>query len=197
MEVKVTERKIKEAIRIIDRLIELEPEEFEWPLLKAQMYVHNGEHELAMNGFEDVLKEDPFRVEAFHGLMMASFELNKPTKDLLERVEEAVKFCEIEERDSEVRDLKLLIAQVKVIEGDFYGAVKVYEEVEKEEPRDFRPCLCQGIVYTMLKKKDEAEKQFEKFRKLVPEDHPYKEYFENNTKVFSQKLGMQGIAAKR
>ena len=39
--------------------------------------------------------------------------------------------------------------------------------------------------------KDKADKQFDKFLRLVPKDHPYKEYFEDNmfpTKLFSQKL---------
>ncbi|KAK7267548.1 hypothetical protein RIF29_20224 [Crotalaria pallida] len=197
LEVKIGEGKIDEAIRAVDILIELEPEEFEWPLLKAQIYTRNGELELAMNTFEDVLKKDPFCVEALHGLMMASFKLNRLSNELLDGVEEAMKFYESEKRDSEARELKLLIAQAKVIEGDFNGAVKLYEEVEKEEPKDFRPCLCQGIVYTMLRKEDEAEKQFEKFRKLVPEDHPYKEYFEDNAMEFSMKLAWEGIDSKR
>ncbi|XP_061351321.1 protein SLOW GREEN 1, chloroplastic-like [Gastrolobium bilobum] len=188
VEVKVRARKIEEAIQVMDRLIELEPEELEWPLLKAHLYSHNGEYELARKGFEDLLKEDSFRVEAFHGLLLVTSELNESTKDLSKRVEEAVKHCQEKNMDSEVRDLKLLIAQIKVIEGDYSDAMKMYQELVKEEPSDFRPYLCQGVVYTMMRKKDEAEKQFEKYRSLLPEDHPYKEYFENNSKTFSQNI---------
>ncbi|KAJ1416883.1 Tetratricopeptide-like helical domain superfamily [Sesbania bispinosa] len=188
VEVKVRARKIGEAIQLLDRLIELDPEEFEWPLLKAHLYGHNGEHELARNGFEDLLKKDPLFTEAYHGLLMATSELDGPTKDLLKRIEEAIKSCEEQKMSSEVREFKLLMAQIKVMEEDYSGALKVYQELVKEEPRDFRPYLCQGVVYTLLRKKDEADKQFEKYRKLVPENHPYKEYFEDNTKVFSQEL---------
>ncbi|KAF1878905.1 hypothetical protein Lal_00047577 [Lupinus albus] len=193
----ISEGKIEEAIRAIDGLIELEPDELEWPMIKAQIYVYKEEHELAFNSFEDVLQKDRFRVDALHGLMLVTFELNKPIDDLLSRIDEAVEFYKIEKRDSEVRDLKLLMAQIKVIEEDFDGAVRVYEEIEKEEPEDFRPYLCRGIVYTMLRRKDEAEEQFEKFRKLVPDDHPYKEYFEDNTMEFSLDLASEGMAAKR
>ncbi|XP_061366651.1 protein SLOW GREEN 1, chloroplastic-like [Gastrolobium bilobum] len=199
MEIKIKARKIDEAIGVIDRLIELEPEELEWPLLKANMHVFNDNHGQARILFEDILKKDPLRVEAFHGLVMATTESNEPLKGLLKRVEEAVELCKKQNRNSDERDLKLLIAQIKVMEGDFSEALKAYQELVREEPRDFRPYLCQGIIYTLLKKKDEAEKQFDKFRRLVPKNHPYKEYFEDNmfaTKFFSQKLEREGESAR-
>ncbi|KAF2306120.1 hypothetical protein GH714_012810 [Hevea brasiliensis] len=134
MEVRIKARKLLGAIEVVDRLIELEPNEDEWPLLKPQIYSYSGEFELARKGFEEILEKDPLWVEAYHGLVM------------------------------------------------------IYEELVKEEPRDFRPYLCQGIIYTLLRKKDEAEKKFEQFRKLVPKNHPYREFFLDNmfsTKFFS------------
>ncbi|KAE9590961.1 hypothetical protein Lal_00023011 [Lupinus albus] len=199
MELKIRARKVNEAIQVIERLIELEPEEVEWPLLKAHMHVYNDDHQLARNVFEEILQKDPLRVEAYHGLVMATSESNEPLNDVLKRVEEAVDNCKKEKKDSEVRDFKLLIAQIKVMEGDFSEALKNYQDLVKEEPQDFRPYLCQGIIYTLLRKKDEAEKQFQKFRGLVPKNHPYKEYFDDNmfaTKFFSQKLEREGASAR-
>ena len=112
VEAKIRERKIDEAIGIIDQLTELEPEELDWPLLKAHLCARNGDHASARNLFEEVLKRDPFCVVALHGLLVATSELKEPTKGLLPRFEEAVRFFESEKRDSEMRDMKLLIAQV-------------------------------------------------------------------------------------
>ncbi|XP_027351790.1 protein SLOW GREEN 1, chloroplastic-like [Abrus precatorius] len=199
MECKIRARNVDGAIEVLDRLIELEPEEWEWPLLKANMYIYNGDNERARILFEDILKRDPLRVEAFHGLVMASSESNESLKGVLKRVEQAVENCKKQKKDSDVRDFKLLIAQIKVMEGNFSEALKAYQELVKEEPRDFRPYLCQGIIYTLLKKNDEAEKQFNKFRRLVPKDHPYKEYLEDNmfaSKFFSQKLEREGAGAR-
>ncbi|KAE9621854.1 putative tetratricopeptide-like helical domain-containing protein [Lupinus albus] len=195
MELKIRARKINQAIQVIERLIEIEPEELEWPLLKANMHVYNDDQELARNVFEEILKRDPLRVEAYHGLVMAISESNQPLNGVLKRVEVAVENCKKEKKDSVVRDFKLLIAQIKVMEGYFSEALKNYQDLVKEEPRDFRPYLCQGIIYTLLRKKDEAEKHFEKFRGLVPKNHPYREYFEDNmfaTKFFSQKFEREG-----
>ncbi|XP_004493905.1 protein SLOW GREEN 1, chloroplastic-like [Cicer arietinum] len=199
MEVKFRARKVDESIGVIDRLIEIEPEEMEWPLLKANMYIYNDDHESAKTLFEDILKKDPLRVEAFHGLVMATLESHEPLKGLLKRVEKAMELCKKQKRVSDVRDFRLLVGQIKVIEGNFSEALKAYQDLVKEEPRDFRPYLCQGIIYTLLRKKDEAEKQFDQFRRLVPKNHPYKEYFDDNmygTKFSSQNLEREGAAAR-
>ncbi|KAI4349261.1 hypothetical protein L6164_009871 [Bauhinia variegata] len=199
MEVKIRGHKLEEAIQVIDRLIELEPNESEWPLLKAHVYTYSGDYESAKNVFEDILKKDPYRVEGYHGLVMATMESDGSLQDLLKRIGQAVEYCKKQKRMTDVRDFKLLIAQIKVMEGDYSDALKAYQELVKEEPRDFRPYLCQGIIYTLLRKKDEAEKQFAKFRKLVPKNHPYKEYFEENmfaTKFFSQKLEREAAGVK-
>lgn len=192
VEVRLKARKFPEAVNILDRLIELEPDDLEWLVLKANVYSHVGNSELARKEFERILAKDPFQVEAYHGLVM----LTEPSdtsslREILGRIEEALGNCKKHKAKSEERDLKLLLAQIKVMEGSYSEALKDYQELEREEPRDFRPYLCQGILYTLLRKNDEAEKQFEIFRRLVPKNHPYKEYFDENmfaTKHFVQQI---------
>lgn len=191
MEAKIKANKLDEAVRVLDRLIEVEPEEYEWSLLKANIHSYSGELELARREFEAILEKDPLRVEAYHGLVMATSQSGENLKDVVKRVEEAMKICEKQRNKSEVRDFKLLIAQIRVMESNYSDALKLYQELAKDEPRDFRPYLCQGIIYTLLRKNNEAEKQFEKFRRLVPKNHPYREYFDDNmfaTKLFAQKV---------
>ncbi|KAJ0089058.1 hypothetical protein Patl1_31949 [Pistacia atlantica] len=199
MELKLKLRKLPEAIEVIDRLIELEPDEFEWPLLKCQVLSYSGDFEAAAKGFEEILQKDPIRVEAFHGLVMTYEDAGYKLKDLEKRIESAMQKCKKENKKSDLRDFKLLIAQIRVMESKHSEALKVYEELVKEEPRDFRPYLCQGIIYTLLKKNDEAEKQFEKFRRLVPKNHPYREYFVDNmvaTKLFGEKVEREGAGSR-
>lgn len=199
MEVRVKNRKFPEAINILDRLIQLEPDDLEWIMLKANVYSHVGESELARNEFERILAKDPFQVEAYHGLVMLTETSDTDTlKAILNRVEGVLENCKKHKGKLEERDFKLFIAQIKVMEGSYSEALKDYQELEKEEPRDFRPYLCQGILYTLLRKNDEAEKQFEIFRRLVPENHPYKEYFDGNmfaTKHFVQQIERDAAAS--
>ncbi|TKY63692.1 SLOW GREEN 1 protein [Spatholobus suberectus] len=95
-------------------------------------------------------------------------------------------------KDSRVRALRLLIAQIKCLQGKFFAALKTYRELVKEDPADFRPYYSQGLIYNFLRNKDETQKQFDKFGSLVPKDHPYKEYFEHmvlGAAVFAEIVG--------
>ncbi|KAF8110607.1 hypothetical protein N665_0081s0039 [Sinapis alba] len=199
MEVKIKSRNLLEAIELINRLIELEPEEKEWPILKANIFTQIGDLESAKNAFEEIISNDPLRVEAYHGLAMAYSNSGDDLKAVEERIHEAMVRCKKEKNVKDLRDFKLLVAQIRVLEGKHEEALKLYQELVKEEPRDFRPYLCQGIIYTLLKKGGEAEKQFEKFRRLVPKNHPYREYFMDNmvaTKLFAEKAQREMAGTK-
>ncbi|KAL0671406.1 hypothetical protein Bca4012_034110 [Brassica carinata] len=199
MEVRIKSRKLLEAIDLINRLIDLEPEEKEWPILKANILSHSGDSESAKNAFEEIISKDPLRVEAYHGLAMAYSDSGDDLKAVEGRIREAMVRCKKERNVKDLRDFKLLVAQIRVLEGKHEEALRLYQELVKEEPRDFRPYLCQGIIYTLLKKGGEAEKQFEKFRRLVPRNHPYREYFMDNmvaTKLFAEKAQREMAGTK-
>ncbi|KAJ0235090.1 TPR_REGION domain-containing protein [Hirschfeldia incana] len=180
MKIKLQSKNLDQSLEILNRLISLDPEEQEWRILKAQVQTYGGDFDSATKGFEEILKIDPLRVEAYHGLVMAYSESESKLSELEGRIGEAIERCKREDRKKDFRDFMLLIAQIRVMEGNAGEALRVYQELVKDEPRDFRPYLCQGLIYTLMKRKDEAEKQFEQFRKLVPENHPYKEYFDSN-----------------
>ncbi|KAG9453852.1 hypothetical protein H6P81_006756 [Aristolochia fimbriata] len=200
MEVKIKLQKLLEAIDVIDRLIVLQPEEKEWPLLRGHLCLYSGEVSTAKSIFEEIIASDPFRVEAYHGLMMTVSQSDPDSlEDYLKRVKEMAERCKRESKE-DLRDFKLLVAQVRVTQGKYEDALALYKELVKEDPRDFRPYLCQGIIYTLLQKMDEAEKQFEKYRKLVPRAHPYAQYFDDNvlaTQVFSQMRENEMSGSKR
>ncbi|XP_047163446.1 uncharacterized protein LOC124833106, partial [Vigna umbellata] len=90
---KMRASEIDEALLVLDRLIELEPEELEYPFVKAHLHLLNGEHELASMGFEELLQRDPFHLETYRCLLMLISETKAPTVELLKKIEEAVKVC--------------------------------------------------------------------------------------------------------
>lgn len=149
---------------------------------------------------------DPLCVNAYSGLLYVYFESESDSSADLsaaeKRIQEAMETCEKEKNGKDLREFKLLLAQIRVIEGKYNEALEMYEELAKEEPRDFRTYLFQGIVYTAQEKLDEAEKQFDKFKKLVPRNHPCREYFmdKNNnmvpTKQFAERKRREMTASK-
>lgn len=88
LQTKIRALEINEAIHILDRLIELEPKESKYSLLKAHLHMHYGEHKLTTNVFEELIHRDSFHVEAYRSLLMLTSGTNKPMEELLKRIKE-------------------------------------------------------------------------------------------------------------
>ncbi|KAF5205555.1 Slow green 1 protein [Thalictrum thalictroides] len=198
LEIKLEVQKLQEAISIVDRLIQIEPSEKQWRLLKAHFCSYSGDIELAKLGFEEILSDDPLFVEAYHGLAMTMAESKSgELETLLKRIENGMEQCKVEKRKEDLRDFRMLVAQVRFIQGNYVEALKVYQELVEEEPRDFRPYLYQGIIYTLLRQTSEAKNQFDKYRRLVPKDHPYARYFTRYFEdAFTKMIGSQIPSSK-
>ncbi|KAI8538702.1 hypothetical protein RHMOL_Rhmol09G0124900 [Rhododendron molle] len=63
---------------------------------------------------------------------------------------------------------------LKVAEGDKFleknvdEALRRYEELRREDPSDFRPYFCKGMIYSLLDRNEEAREEFAKYQKLSP-----------------------------
>ncbi|KAI3743397.1 hypothetical protein L1987_61106 [Smallanthus sonchifolius] len=98
-------------------------------------------------------------------------ELKDVDKRILEQMKKGGK-------KDEIRDLKLLLAQIRVDERDFNGALNIYHELSNEDPQDFKIYLCQAIAYRLLGKNDEAENN--RYKRLVPEGYIHAKYIDDN-----------------
>lgn len=196
MELKIKEKKVPEAIAILEKLIQIEPEDLDWRLLRCHMHVYQENLELAELGFKEIISKDPLRVEAYHGLLMVASQYDSGLEEIEKLIKKGMELAEGEK----LRDFKLLYAQIRVIEGDYSESMKIYDELLEENSKDFRPYLCKGIIYTVLAERDEADKCFKKYRDVVPEDHPYAKHFEEHmvaTKLFLQKVDNEKKRSKR
>ncbi|KAF8091785.1 hypothetical protein N665_0436s0046 [Sinapis alba] len=145
---------------------------------KAKCFLYSGDTETAKTLFEEVLAKDPLCVEAYHGLVMAYSNADVNLKEVESRIEEAMLRCKMENnKHNEHREFKHLVAQIRVVRGKYNEALKLYEELVEDEPGDFWPYFCQGVIYILLNKEDKAEEQYDKFKKLVPENYNYMEDF--------------------
>lgn len=95
---------------------------------------------------------------------------------VFEMLENALQLATSEKRVPEERNIKLLIAQMHVVMGQLDVASEKLQNLINEDPRDFRSHLCQGIVYALLDRKEDANKQFDTYRSLVPDEFPDKSF---------------------
>ncbi|TVT99206.1 hypothetical protein EJB05_55448 [Eragrostis curvula] len=163
------------ALEYVRGLREAEPDEVEWKLTEAQLHELKGDLAEAEQLFRDVLAEDPLHVRALHGLALCLHKKHEGPA-VYEMLENALQLAISEERVPEERNIKLLIAQMHVVEGKLDAASEKLHSLISEDPRDFRPHLCQGIVYALSDKKEEANVHFDTYRSLVPDEFPDKSF---------------------
>ncbi|KDP35273.1 hypothetical protein JCGZ_09432 [Jatropha curcas] len=175
---KMRKRKTKEALKYVDRLIKIEPEEIEWRLLEALCYEMMGELSKAKRLFKEILEERPLLLRALHGLAMVMHK-NLDGPAVFEMLNKALEVACRENRVIEERNIRILIAQMHVVKGQLEEGLKRFQDLVNENPRDFRPYLCQGIVYSLLDRKKEAAEQFEMYRSLVPEEFPQRGFLDD------------------
>ncbi|VVA96990.1 unnamed protein product [Arabis nemorensis] len=175
--IKFESKKYDQAIEILNRLIEIDPDEQKWPVMKARILSLNFQSESAIKAFEEILSKDPDRIDAYHYLVMEYFDSKPKLAELEKRISDAIERCKT--KTKEIRSFRMLIALIKVMEGNPVEAIRISEELVKDDPEDYMTYMFQGLVYTLMKKEDDAAKQFEQCACILPENHPYRENAED------------------
>ncbi|XP_043721887.1 protein SLOW GREEN 1, chloroplastic [Telopea speciosissima] len=175
---KMRKRKTKEAVEYVEKLIDIQPNEIEWRLLQALTYEMMGNFSRAKTLFKQILKERPLLLRALHGLAMVMHK-NHEGPAVFDMLDKALKLAQREKRVTEERNIRILIAQMHVVKGNLEEGLKNFQDLVNENPRDFRPYLCQGIIYSLQDKKEEAQEQFETYRTLVPEEFPQRGFLDD------------------
>ncbi|XP_076924991.1 protein SLOW GREEN 1, chloroplastic-like [Bidens hawaiensis] len=175
---KMKRGKTKEAVEYVERLIAIEPKEVEWRLLQALCYEMIGDYSKAKALFNNILKHKPLLLRALHGLAMVMHK-NHEGPAVFEMLNSALEIAHQKKKVTDERNIRILIAQMHVVKGELDDALKQFKDLIDENPRDFRPYLCQGIIYSLLDKKEEAEEQFLTYQSLVPEEFPQRGFLED------------------
>ncbi|PKA53811.1 hypothetical protein AXF42_Ash011290 [Apostasia shenzhenica] len=157
---KIKKGKRAEAVSYLERLISLEPDEIEWRLLQALSYELMGNLGMAKKLFKEILKERPLLLRALHGLALAMYK-NKEGPAAFDMLNKALALAHREKRVTEERSIKILIAQMHV--------VKLTAGCS----------LLQGIIYSLLDKKKEADEQFEIYQSLIPDEFPHRGFIDD------------------
>ena len=58
---------------------------------------------------------------------------------VIRRLQEALDIAGEENKVKEARDVRLIVAQIQFLQKNVEEALKSYQELSKEDPKDFRP----------------------------------------------------------
>ncbi|KAL1806878.1 hypothetical protein ACET3Z_029946 [Daucus carota] len=164
-------RDFEESIRISRELISAQPERVEWKIALATVFKQMGDIEKAFGVLDEVLAENPTEPHAlFENAAWMSFEGKE--EEALERLDKALKIAKEKNNATEIRDVRLIIAQITFLQKKPDEALKSYNELEKEDPSDIRIVFLKGLLYYCTKRNAEATKQFDKYFELIPNAPP-------------------------
>jgi tetratricopeptide (TPR) repeat protein len=157
----------EEALKIIKLLVSAQPEVTEWKFLMARLLNETGRAQDARNVFEEILVANPLSFEALfeNALLM---DRCGEGEAVIRRLQGALDIAEEENKVKEARDVRLIMAQIHFLQKNVEEALKSYQELSKEDPEDFRPYFCRGMIYSLLDRNEEAKEQFAKYRELSP-----------------------------
>lgn len=157
----------EEALKILKQLGSAQPSVTEWKFLMARLLGEMGKTENARDVFEEILAANPLSFEALFENALLMDRCGEGGA-VIRRLEEALRIAEDENKPKEARDVKLVIAQIQFLQKNVDEALESYKELAKEDPSDFRPYFCQGMIYSLLDKNVEAKEQFAKYKELSP-----------------------------
>ncbi|KAL6556896.1 hypothetical protein OROHE_006772 [Orobanche hederae] len=149
--------KTGEAVEYVEKLIELQPIEMEWRLLQALCCEMIGN----LRGMAIVMHKNNEGLAVF------------------EMLEGALEIANREKKANEERNVRILIAQMHLLKGDLEEALMKFQDLIDENPRDFRPYLCQAASYSLLDEKQKAQEYFEIYQSLVPEEFPQRGFLDD------------------
>lgn len=157
----------EQSLEILKKLVLAQPDNTEWKFLMARLLNEMGQAQQARTLFEDILRKNPLSFEALleNALLM---DRCGEGEAVFTRLERALRIAEDENKAKEARDVRLIMAQIHFLQKNVEEALRTYEELGREDPNDFRPYFCKGVIYSLLDRNDEATHQFAKYHQLSP-----------------------------
>ncbi|XP_047333050.1 protein SLOW GREEN 1, chloroplastic isoform X2 [Impatiens glandulifera] len=141
----------EESLRILKKLVSAEPEKTEWKFLMARLLNEMGDVPGARQVFEEILKVNPLSFEALFENALLMDRLGEGDA-VLRRLDEALNIAEVEKKQKEVRDVRFIMAQIHFLQKNVDKALKSYDGLSMEDPKDFRPYFCKGMIFSLLDK---------------------------------------------
>ncbi|XP_052203857.1 protein SLOW GREEN 1, chloroplastic [Diospyros lotus] len=157
----------EEALEVLKKLVAAQPEETDWKFLMARLLNEMGKPKEAKEVFEEILKLNPLSFEALFENALLMDRCGEENA-VITRLEEALRIAEDDKKAKEARDVRLIMAQIQFLQKNVDEALRSYEELAREDPNDFRPYFCKGMIYSLLDRNKEAKEEFAKYRELSP-----------------------------
>ncbi|KAG0454041.1 hypothetical protein HPP92_025345 [Vanilla planifolia] len=148
-----------EALSILRQLMVVQPIETEWKFLAARLLNEMGKVEESRHLLDELLESNPLSLEAlFENAVL--MERCGEGSAAVARLNQALELARAENREAVARDIRLIMAQIQYLQRNVKEALTIYDELSMEDPKDYRPFFCLGVIYTLLDQNSKAREKF-------------------------------------
>ncbi|KAK8522686.1 hypothetical protein V6N13_115644 [Hibiscus sabdariffa] len=164
---KIENHEDEEAFSILNNLISAQPNVTHWKFLFGRLLFDMGQTEKARKVFDEILKSNPFNYETLFEYALLMDRCGEG-EAVLKRLEEVLARAKEEEKVEEARDVRFIIAYMHFVQNNVDLGLMSYQELADDDPSDYKPYFCRGMIYKTLDMNDEAREQFLRCDKLEP-----------------------------
>ncbi len=172
VEVRLQLGDVKGTIAPLEKLAKLNPAQSEYSVLLAQVKQQTGDREGAAKTYRDLLTTRPGDLKALQGIVGLMLQQNKPAAAigiLQDTLKLAPQLNASKPGSIDVSSTQLILGQVFAEQKRYDEALGLYEEIQKLDPKDFRPILAKAIILkTQGKSEAEYATLFETASTLAP-----------------------------
>ncbi|KAL1807595.1 hypothetical protein ACET3Z_024585 [Daucus carota] len=149
------------SLRVSKEMVSADPDFPDWKISSAMILKQMGETEKAFTVFHQMLSENPLQPDAlFHNaLLMIS---NGQEVEAMKGLEKALELAKKTSNGPVIRDVRLVIARVISAQQRFDEALESFNELEKEDPNDWRIYFCKCTLFHSSDRNAEAAEEFHK-----------------------------------
>jgi len=194
-EIQMDSNRLKGAESTVDKVLEKDKGHLAGNLLRGRLYLMGNDPASALDRFNLVTRESPRNAKGYYFRALAQIKQGKnkiAEADLLKAIELDPRLYEarlilaesyLRDRNKDLarqqieaalrsapEDRRVLMLQgnLKILEGDFKGAENAFNKVARRNP-EFAPVHVQlGLLYNLLKRKNDALNSFQKASELNP-----------------------------
>jgi tetratricopeptide (TPR) repeat protein len=164
-------RQPKDVIEPLEKLAKLNPGQPLYPILLGQAQEKSGNSTAAAETYRTVLNQQPTNIEALQRYVTLLIQQNQAAAafDLLQKSSAAAKQTNQQQPNSaDLPAIELLMGDVYLAQQKTGEAIALYDRLQKESPKDFRPVVAKGIVLKNQGKNTEALAFFKSAQTLAP-----------------------------
>ena len=171
LETKLKLRDLAGTIAPLSKLAELNPDLTDYSILLAQAKEQLEDYEGAAQAYRQILASHPGDMKALNGLVNLFLAQERP-EAAIGLVEDTIATAKEVNTDEqvvvEIAALRLLLGQIYANQKQYEKAIATYEQVQENNPDDFRPLLAKALVLQETGKSELAQPLFESSLELAP-----------------------------